>query len=78
MQMSTKVYMGVGGFQKVQKLIYVVYGWHLLWIVKNINEDRHDFQENFSSRLEFSKKKFHLENAVKLYYSRRQTLVPYI
>ena len=78
MQMSTKVYMGVGGFQKVQKLIYVVYGWHLLWIVKKINEDRHDFQENFSSRLEFSKKKFHLENAVKLYYPRRQTLVPYI
>ena len=28
--MSTKVYMGGGGVQKVQKLVYVVYGWHYM------------------------------------------------
>ena len=33
--MSTKVYMGGGGVQKVQKLVYVVYGWRLLRYFSN-------------------------------------------
>ena len=51
MQMSTKVYMGGGGVQKVQKLVYVVYGWHLsTW--NEIQENQNTLMaEQYSSSL---------------------------